>query len=129
MPMLKKRKGEKKSQTAVRTEMTKMKSGTLHSGSKTGKKVTNPKQAIAIGLSEARKSGAKAPAKKGKAGDGDDAMLRRHGHHLAQAQKHRAHADLIEARLKTQGKRIATDYGDGIPTRRPGKIVPDVPMG
>lgn len=35
--------------------------GTLHSGS--GAKVTNPKQAIAIGLSEARKAGAKIPKK------------------------------------------------------------------
>ncbi|HET8637122.1 MAG TPA: DUF6496 domain-containing protein [Acidobacteriaceae bacterium] len=39
-----------------------MKEGKLRSGS--GKKVTNPKQAIAIGLSEARKSGAKVPKKK-----------------------------------------------------------------
>lgn len=37
------------------------KEGTLKSGS--GKKVTSRKQAIAIGLSEARKSGAKVPAK------------------------------------------------------------------
>ena len=36
-----------------------MKEGKLKSGS--GQKVTNPKQAIAIGLSEARKSGAKMP--------------------------------------------------------------------
>jgi len=39
------------------------KHGTLKSG-KSGKKVTNPKQAIAIGLSEARKEGAKVPPKK-----------------------------------------------------------------
>ena len=38
------------------------KKGTLRSG-KSGKKVTSSKQAIAIGLSEARKSGAKVPAK------------------------------------------------------------------
>ncbi len=36
-----------------------MKAGKLKSGS--GQKVTNPKQAIAIGLSEARKAGAKVP--------------------------------------------------------------------
>ena len=64
MPMLKKRKGEKPSATAVRTEMTAMKKGKLHSGSKDGPKVKNPKQAIAIGLSEARKRGAKVPDKK-----------------------------------------------------------------
>ena len=34
------------------------KEGTLKSG-KSGKKVTNPKQAVAIGLSEARKAGGK----------------------------------------------------------------------
>lgn len=39
--------------------------GTLHSGS--GAKVSNPKQAIAIGLSEARKEGAKIPNPKKKA--------------------------------------------------------------
>lgn len=38
--------------------------GTLNSGS--GQKVTNPKQAIAIGLSEARKAGAKIPKKRKK---------------------------------------------------------------
>ena len=36
----------------------------LHSGSKKGPEVTNRKQAIAIGLSEARKAGAKIPKKK-----------------------------------------------------------------
>jgi hypothetical protein len=39
-----------------------MKEGTLKSGS--GKKVTSKKQAIAIGLSEARKEGARVPKKK-----------------------------------------------------------------
>lgn len=39
------------------------KHGTLHSG-KSKAAVTNPKQAIAIGLSEARKAGAKIPKKK-----------------------------------------------------------------
>lgn len=39
--------------------MTEFKSGELHSGSKSGPVVTNPKQAIAIALSEARKAGKK----------------------------------------------------------------------
>ncbi len=46
----------------VQEEMHEMKAGKLKSG-RSGKKVTNPKQAIAIGLSEARKSGAKVPKK------------------------------------------------------------------
>ena len=44
---------------AVEREMDAMKHGTLRSGS--GEKVTNPKQAIAIALSEARKAGARMP--------------------------------------------------------------------
>lgn len=51
-----------KAQKSVEEAMHKMKRGELESG-KSHKKVTNPKQAIAIGLSEARKKGAKAPPK------------------------------------------------------------------
>jgi hypothetical protein len=47
----------------VKRAMHEMKRGTLRSG-RSGKKVTNRKQAIAIGLSEARKAGAKIPRKK-----------------------------------------------------------------
>lgn len=46
----------------VKTEMHEMKRGKLKSG-RSGKKVTSRKQAIAIGLSEARKAGAKVPQK------------------------------------------------------------------
>lgn len=51
----------KTAQSKVKKTMKELKAGTLKSGS--GKKVTNPKQAIAIGLSEARQSGAKVPRK------------------------------------------------------------------
>jgi hypothetical protein len=47
----------------VKTEMHEMKRGKLKSG-RSGKKVKSRKQAIAIGLSEARKKGAKVPKKK-----------------------------------------------------------------
>ncbi|MBC7873977.1 MAG: hypothetical protein H7Y01_08275 [Ferruginibacter sp.] len=52
----------KKAQDKVEKVMHEKKKGTLRSGS--GKKVTSRKQAIAIGLSEARKAGAKVPRKK-----------------------------------------------------------------
>jgi len=52
----------KKAQKTVKSAMHRKKKGTLKSGS--GKKVTSRKQAIAIGLSEARKKGAKVPKKK-----------------------------------------------------------------
>src|SRR5216683_3182535 len=53
----------KKAQSKVKRAMHERKRGTLKSG-RSGKKVTSRKQAIAIGLSEARKAGAKVPAKK-----------------------------------------------------------------
>lgn len=52
----------KKAGEKVEETMHEMKRGELKSGS--GKKVTSRKQAIAIGLSEARKEGGKVPAKK-----------------------------------------------------------------
>jgi hypothetical protein len=60
----KKRAHIKNPKTKVKVVMDEFKRGTLHSGS--GEKVSNPKQAIAIGLSEARKAGAKIPKKKAK---------------------------------------------------------------
>jgi hypothetical protein len=52
----------KKSQETVKESMHKMKKGELKTG--TGKKVRSRKQAIAIGLSEAREKGAKVPPPK-----------------------------------------------------------------
>jgi hypothetical protein len=52
-----------KAQEKVEVAMKEMKQGKLKSG-RSGKKVTNPKQAVAIGLSEARKEGGKVPRKK-----------------------------------------------------------------
>ena len=49
---------------SVKSAMHRKKKGTLRSG-RSGKKVTSRKQAIAIGLSEAREKGAKVPKKKG----------------------------------------------------------------
>jgi len=58
------RKYGKKAQSKVKRAMHERKEGTLKSG-RSGKKVTSRKQAIAIGLSEARKAGGKVPKKKG----------------------------------------------------------------
>jgi Family of unknown function (DUF6496) len=54
----------KKAQQKVKKAMHERKRGTLRSG-RSGKRVTSRKQAIAIGLSEARRSGGKVPRKKG----------------------------------------------------------------
>jgi hypothetical protein len=53
------RKTDPKAQRKVAQVMHEFKEGKLKSSS--GEKVTNPKQAVAIGLSEARESGAKVP--------------------------------------------------------------------
>jgi hypothetical protein len=54
----------KKAGKKVKKAMHERKKGTLRSG-RSGKKVTSRKQAIAIGLSEARREGDKVPKKKG----------------------------------------------------------------
>ena len=56
------RKYSKGASKTVASAMRRRKKGTLKSGS--GRKVTSRKQAIAIGLSEARKKGAKVPRKR-----------------------------------------------------------------
>ena len=61
--MAKKKKYGKKASQKVKRAMHERKRGTLKSG-RSGKKVTSRKQAIAIGLSEARQAGAKVPRKK-----------------------------------------------------------------
>jgi hypothetical protein len=53
----------KSAQKEVKTAMHERKEGTLKSG-KSGKTVKSREQAIAIGLSKARKKGARVPAKK-----------------------------------------------------------------
>ncbi len=53
----------KKAKQKVHRAMHEMKEGKLRSG-RSGKKVKSRKQAIAIGLSEARRAGGKVPAKK-----------------------------------------------------------------
>ena len=57
------RKYGKKASEKVEKTMRERKRGTLRSGG-SGKKVTSRKQAIAIGLSEARRAGGKVPAKR-----------------------------------------------------------------
>lgn len=63
----------KKASEKVEQALHEKKEGTLKSGS--GKKVTSKKQAIAIGLSEARKEGAKVPALSGEIGGEANAIF------------------------------------------------------
>jgi hypothetical protein len=58
----------KKGEAKIAKVMGEFASGKLHSGSKKGPEVKNPKQAVAIAMSEARKAGAKMPMKKAMGG-------------------------------------------------------------
>lgn len=55
-----------KEKSKMKKVMHEFSEGKLHSGSKKGAIVSDPKQAVAIGLSEARKAGAKIPKPKGR---------------------------------------------------------------
>jgi hypothetical protein len=59
-------KGKSKGKPKIKKVMKEFSKGDLHSGSKEGPIVKNKHQAVAIALSEARKSGAKIPKKSGK---------------------------------------------------------------
>jgi hypothetical protein len=64
MPKLKRSAPKKAKKKRMKDEMHKFKEGKLHSGSKSGPIVTNPKQAIAISLSESGQSKKKKLKKK-----------------------------------------------------------------
>ena len=53
-----------KGRAKIKKVMEEFKMGELHSGSKKGPLVTNPRQALAISISEAKRSGAKIPKKR-----------------------------------------------------------------
>ena len=76
----------RKAQSKVKRAMHERKHGTLRSG-RSGKKVTSRKQAIAIGLSEARRAGGKVPRKRG----GSSSRRGRKTHHRKTSGR-RAHA-------------------------------------
>jgi hypothetical protein len=64
MPILKKSASKKAKKTRMKEEMQKFKEGSLHSGSKKGPIVMNPKQALAIALHESGQSKKKKKKKK-----------------------------------------------------------------
>jgi hypothetical protein len=64
MPYAKKSDSKKKKRAVMRESMERFEAGDMHSGSKKGPVVTNPKQAIAISLSMSGQSKKKAKKKK-----------------------------------------------------------------
>jgi len=96
----------KKALDKVERAMHERKQGTLKSG-RSGKKVTSRKQAIAIGLSEAREEGAKVPQKKGakkSTGAGKSASRRKSAAKTASGSRSRAGAKKSAGRKSTRKK-------------------------
>jgi hypothetical protein len=80
------RKYGKSAGKSVKRAMHKRKSGTLKSG-RSGRKVVSKKQAIAIGLSEAREAGAKVPRKRAAKKGGRKAAAKKGGRKTAARRK------------------------------------------
>lgn len=86
MAKKRKRKYGKKAQKKVARAMHERKRGKLKSG-RTGKKVKSRKQAIAIGLSEARREGAKVPKKRRRRKTGKKKTGKRRGRKKTQRKR------------------------------------------
>ena len=80
------RKYGKSASKRVKSAMHRRKKGTLKSG-RSGRKVTSKKQAIAIGLSEAREKGAKVPRKRAAKKGGRKAAAKKGGRKTAARRK------------------------------------------
>lgn len=107
VPISMARKYNRKSSNKVQTAMHEMKQGTLKSG-RSGRKVTNPKQAVAIGLSEAREEGDRVPpppARKGTAGRKKAAAPRTAGTRKKAAAKKSAGRKKTATRTKASRKK------------------------
>lgn len=98
-------------------------SGKLHSGSKKGPEVKNPKQAVAIAMSEARKAGAKMPTKKAAGGP---VKMREGGTFNERGQR------ATMAELAAEDRRMAGRAVEGVstrPTDASGRRATDADLG
>ena len=120
--------------------------GKLHSGSKHGPEVKNPKQAVAIAMSEARKAGAKMPMKKAEGGGVYNERGKRatwdeiaaEGRRVENAEREKAAAQMAArmAKRKTPVEGISTRPTDDSGRRMtneelgmtPGGMTPKKPM-
>ena len=100
--------GSVKGEAKIAKVMGEFASGKLHSGSKKGPEVKNPKQAMAIAMSEARKAGAKMPMKKAMGGP---VKMREGGTFNERGQR------ATMAELAAEDRRMAGRAVEGISTR------------
>jgi hypothetical protein len=107
--------GSAKAEAKMGKVMGEFASGKLHSGSKKGPEVTNPKQAVAIAMSEARKAAAKKPVKMAEGGTYNERGKR---------------ATLAE--LEAEDRRMAGRPSEGVssrPTDASGRRATDAELG
>ena len=115
--------GSVKGEAKIAKVMGEFASGKLHSGSKKGPEVKNPKQAMAIAMSEARKAGAKMPAKKAAGGP---VKMREGGTFNERGQR------ATMAELAAEDRRMAGRAVEGIstrPTDASGRRATDADLG
>jgi hypothetical protein len=115
--------GSVKGEAKIAKVMGEFASGKLHSGSKKGPEVKNPKQAVAIAMSEARKAGAKMPTKKAAGGP---VKMREGGTFNERGQR------ATMAELAAEDRRMAGRAVEGIstrPTDASGRRATDADLG
>ena len=113
----------KKGEAKIAKVMGEFASGKLHSGSKKGPEVKNPKQAMAIAMSEARKAGAKMPMKKAMGGP---VKMREGGTFNERGQR------ATMAELAAEDRRMAGRPSEGVssrPTDASGRRATDAELG
>jgi uncharacterized protein DUF6496 len=103
------RKYGKKASDKVERAMHERKQGSLRSG-RSGKKVTSRKQAIAIGLSEARRSGAKVPSKgRSRKSSGGSRSRSRSGSSSSRSRSSRGRSS--SSRSRSSSRRSSSSHG------------------
>jgi hypothetical protein len=98
-------------------------SGKLHSGSKKGPEVKNPKQAVAIAMSEARKAGAKMPMKKARGG-----MMEEGGTYNERG-KRATMAEIAAEGRRMEGRKAPVEGISTRPTDDSGRRMTDAELG
>ena len=98
-------------------------SGKLHSGSKKGPEVKNPKQAVAIAMSEARKAGAKMPMKKARGG-----MMEEGGTYNERG-KRATMAEIAAEGRRMEGRKAPVEGISTRPTDDSGRRITDAELG
>jgi hypothetical protein len=115
--------GSVKGEAKIAKVMGEFASGKLHSGSKKGPEVKNPKQAVAIAMSEARKAGAKMPTKKAAGGP---VKMREGGTFNERGQR------ATMAEIEAEDRRMAGRPSEGVssrPTDASGRRATDAELG